>query len=75
MESGPTSSSDSRRVDRVGSHNDKIQLVNFWPTKDLDNYINLKERVEARMALVDVTATGEDNILNTEQLEDLIEET
>jgi SNF2 family DNA or RNA helicase len=62
------------RIDRLGSHNDRIQLVNFWPTKDLDNYINLKERVEARMALVDVTATGEDNILNTEQLEDLIEE-
>jgi superfamily II DNA or RNA helicase len=60
------------RIDRLGSINDKIQLVNFWPTKDLDNYINLKERVEARMALVDVTATGEDNILNTEQLEELI---
>lgn len=62
------------RIDRLGSKNDKIQLVNFWPTKDLDNYINLKERVEARMALVDVTATGEDNILNTEQIEELIEE-
>ncbi|MEK6728756.1 MAG: DEAD/DEAH box helicase, partial [Planctomycetota bacterium] len=60
------------RIDRLGSRNDKIQLVNFWPTKDLDNYINLKERVEARMALVDVTATGEDNILNTEQIEELI---
>jgi len=62
------------RIDRLGSKNAKIQLVNFWPTKDLDNYINLKERVEARMALVDVTATGEDNILNTEQLEELISE-
>jgi hypothetical protein len=60
------------RIDRLGSINKTIQLVNFWPTKDLDNYINLKERVEARMALVDVTATGEDNVLNTEQLEDLI---
>lgn len=60
------------RIDRLGSINSQIQLVNFWPTKDLDNYINLKERVEARMALVDVTATGEDNILNTEQLEELI---
>jgi len=60
------------RIDRLGSTNSTIQLVNFWPTKDLDNYINLKERVEARMALVDVTATGEDNILNTEQLEELI---
>jgi len=62
------------RVDRLGSINKTIQLVNFWPTKDLDNYINLKERVEARMALVDVTATGEDNILNTEQIADLITE-
>lgn len=60
------------RIDRLGSRNDKIQLVNFWPTRDLDNYINLKERVEARMALVDVTATGDDNILNTEQIEELI---
>ena len=60
------------RIDRLGSKNERIQLVNFWPTKDLDNYINLKERVEARMALVDVTATGEDNILNTEQIEELI---
>lgn len=60
------------RIDRLGSINSTIQLVNFWPTKDLDNYINLKERVECRMALVDVTATGEDNILNTEQLEELI---
>lgn len=60
------------RIDRLGSINETIQLVNFWPTRDLDNYINLKERVEARMALVDVTATGEDNILNTEQIHDLI---
>lgn len=60
------------RIDRLGSKNECIQLVNFWPTRDLDNYINLKERVEARMALVDVTATGEDNILNVEQIEELI---
>ena len=60
------------RIDRLGSRNKTIQLVNFWPTKDLDSYINLKQRVEARMALVDVTATGEDNILNTEQIEELI---
>jgi superfamily II DNA/RNA helicase len=60
------------RIDRLGSKNKTIQLVNFWATKDLDNYINLKARVESRMALVDVTATGEDNILNTEQIEELI---
>jgi superfamily II DNA or RNA helicase len=60
------------RIDRLGSINKNIQLVNFWPTRDLDNYINLKERVEARMALVDVTATGEDNILNTQQIHDLV---
>lgn len=57
------------RIDRLGSINANIQLVNFWPTKDLDKYINLKERVEARMALVDVTASGEDNVLNIGKLE------
>ena len=62
------------RIDRLGSVNKKIQLINFWPTRDLDNYINLKERVEARMALVDVTATADDNILATDQIEELIEE-
>jgi hypothetical protein len=62
------------RIDRLGSRNKAIQLVNFWPTKDLDNYINLKERVEARMALVDVTATADDNLLATEQIEELIED-
>jgi hypothetical protein len=62
------------RIDRLGSINTAIQLVNFWPTKDLDNYINLKERVEARMALVDVTATADDNLLATDQIEELIED-
>lgn len=62
------------RIDRLGSKNDKIQLVNFWPTADLDNYINLKQRVESRMALVDVTATADDNLLATDQIEELIEE-
>lgn len=60
------------RIDRLGSVNEKIQLINFWATKDLDRYINLKGRVEARMALVDVTATGEDNLLSSEQIENLI---
>lgn len=62
------------RIDRLGSQNKTIRLVNFWPTSDLDAYINLKERVEARMALVDVTATGEDNILNAEQIKELVSE-
>jgi SNF2 family DNA or RNA helicase len=51
------------RIDRIGSPNTSIQLVNFWPTPDLNKYINLKNRVEARMALVDITATGDDNLL------------
>jgi len=51
------------RIDRIGSRNSAVQMVNFWPTEDLNQYINLKNRVEARMALVDVTATGEDNLL------------
>jgi hypothetical protein len=52
------------RVDRIGSPNDCIQLVNYWPDISLDEYINLKERVENRMVIADVTATGDDNILN-----------
>jgi SNF2 family DNA or RNA helicase len=62
------------RIDRIGSINHKVQLVNFWPTKDLDNYIKLKTRVEARMALVDISGTNEDNLLNQEQIKDLVEE-
>lgn len=50
------------RIDRINSPNKSIQLVNYWPTKELDKYIKLKLRVETRMALVDVTATGEDNL-------------
>lgn len=62
------------RIDRLGSTNDTIQMVNFWPTKDLDGYINLKHRVESRMALVDLTATNDDDILNEESIKELIEE-
>jgi hypothetical protein len=52
------------RIDRIGSPNEVIQLVNFWPNMTLDEYINLKERVENRMVIVDMTATGEDNVLS-----------
>ncbi len=52
------------RIDRIGSPNASIQLVNYWPDITLDEYINLKERVENRMIIADVTATGDDNPLN-----------
>lgn len=55
------------RIDRIGSKNDYIQLVNFWPNVSLDEYINLNARVENRMTLVDATATGDDNLLASEQ--------
>jgi hypothetical protein len=55
------------RIDRLRSTNSAVQLVNFWPTQDLNKYINLKSRVEARMALVDLTATGEDNLLGDQE--------
>jgi len=53
------------RIDRIGSRNACIQLVNYWPDITLDEYINLKERVENRMVIADVTATGDDNVLNS----------
>lgn len=60
------------RIDRIGSINDSVQLVNFWPTEDLNKYIDLKNRVEARMALVDITATMADNLLKPDELRGLI---
>ncbi len=60
------------RIDRIGSINSSVQLVNFWPTPDLNRYIKLKNRVEARMALVDIAATQEDNLLPPEEIQDAI---
>ncbi|MCM3565579.1 helicase-related protein [Hydrogenophaga intermedia] len=54
------------RVDRIGSPNTSIQLVNYWPDITLDEYINLKDRVESRMMIADVTATGDDNVLSAQ---------
>ena len=60
------------RIDRIGSKAVSVHLVNFWPTAHLDRYINLKLRVEARMALVDLAATQTDNPLDEQQIEDLV---
>ena len=57
------------RIDRIGSRNKIIQLVNYWPDITLDEYINLKERVENRMMIADVTATGDDNVLTAQSSE------
>lgn len=57
------------RIDRIGSPNSEIQLVNYWPDITLDEYINLKERVENRMMIADVTATGDDNVLTAKSSE------
>ena len=54
------------RIDRIGSQNACVQLVNYWPDISLDEYIRLKERVENRMVIADATATGDDNPLNSE---------
>lgn len=54
------------RIDRIGSTHSVIQLVNYWPDISLDEYINLKERVENRMVIADVTATGDDNVLSNQ---------
>lgn len=55
------------RIDRIGSVNDKIQLVNFWPNMELDEYINLEARVSGRMVLLDISATGEENIISFDE--------
>ena len=62
------------RIDRIGNSNNSVQLVNFWPTPDLNRYIKLKNRVEARMALVDIAATQGDNLLEPEGVQELLED-
>ena len=59
------------RIDRIGSKNDVIQLVNYWPDMTLDEYIDLKGRVEARMKVSVMTSTGDDNLLSPEEKDDL----
>lgn len=59
------------RVDRIGSKNESIQLVNFWPDMDLDEYINLKGRVETRMKISIMSSTGDDDLINAEEKGDL----
>jgi SNF2 family DNA or RNA helicase len=62
------------RIDRLGSSNDRIQLINFWPNLELEEYINLEQRVSGRMVLLDISATGEENIIeyqSGDQMNDL----
>lgn len=59
------------RIDRIGSKNEYIQLVNFWPDMTLDDYINLKSRVETRMKISVMTSTGDDDLINPEEKGDL----
>ena len=61
------------RIDRLGSKNTQIQLINFWPNMELDEYINLEARVSGRMVLLDISATGEENVIdeNAKDMNDL----
>jgi hypothetical protein len=54
------------RIDRIGSPNERIQLVNFWPNIEIEEYINLEQRVTGRMVLVDLSATGDENIIEAD---------
>jgi len=61
------------RIDRLGSKNERIQLVNFWPSMELDEYINLVGRVKDRMTILDISSTGEENVIadNSNEMKDL----
>jgi SNF2 family DNA or RNA helicase len=62
------------RIDRIGSLNERIQLINFWPNMELEEYINLEQRVSGKMVLLDISATGEENIIehqSGDQMNDL----
>lgn len=62
------------RIDRIGSHNPYIKMVNFWATDDLDKYIKLKRRVEDKMMLSDISATNADNILRPDEVNDILKQ-
>ena len=62
------------RIDRINSLNHNVTMINFWATKELDNYLGLENRVKSRMALVDMTATGNDNLLTDELEQDIKDE-
>lgn len=57
------------RIDRLGSKNSQIQLINFWPNMELDEYINLEAKVSGRMVLLDISATGEENVIDPNNVE------
>ena len=57
------------RIDRLGSKNTQIQLINFWPNMELDEYINLEAKVSGRMVLLDISATGEENVIDPNNIE------
>ena len=62
------------RIDRIGSPNERVQLVNFWPNMELEEYINLEQRVSGKMVLLDISATGEENLIEQQsgnQMNDL----
>ena len=62
------------RIDRIGSPNESVKLVNFWPVQDLDRYLNVQNRVHARMALVDMTASQGDNLLDDQKTGELVQD-
>ena len=57
------------RIDRIGSRNKSVRMVNYWPTQDMDKYLNLQNRVYARMAIADMAASGDDDLLDSETIE------
>ena len=62
------------RIDRIGSANPVVTMINYWPTRDMDLYLKLETRVQARMALADATATGDDNYLDTDSVKGPIQQ-
>ena len=59
------------RIDRIGSRNESVRMINYWPTKDMEVYLRLQSRVQARMALADATASGDDDPLNDDPAEQI----
>ena len=49
------------RIDRLGSPNEEIFGINFWPSENINSYLNLQGRIEQRMAAMKLAGSEVDH--------------
>ncbi|MBF0202645.1 MAG: hypothetical protein HQK66_15355, partial [Desulfamplus sp.] len=54
------------RIDRIGSSNTHIKMINFFPDMDLNEYLSLEKRVKSKMISANISSTGDEDVLSPE---------